>query len=53
MMMANPQSDSRAVFEYRQGHSYELAEGRVFAPRKFEAVLGSDRVAAAEQFCFI
>ncbi len=29
-------------FEYRLGQSYELAEGRVFAPRKFEAVIGSD-----------
>ena len=29
-------------FEYRPGESYELAEGRMFAPRKFEAVLGSD-----------
>lgn len=29
-------------FEYRKGRSYELASGRVFAPRKFEAVIGSD-----------
>jgi hypothetical protein len=29
-------------FMYRNGASYELAEGRVFAPRKFEAVIGSD-----------
>ncbi len=29
-------------FEYRKGQSYELAQGRVFAPRKFEAVIGSD-----------
>jgi len=29
-------------FEYRRGESYQLAEGRVFAPRKFEAVIGSD-----------
>src|SRR3989440_5101382 len=29
-------------FQYRRDQSYELAEGRVFAPRKFEAVIGSD-----------
>lgn len=29
-------------FEYRLGRSYELAEGRVFHPRKFEAVIGAD-----------
>src|SRR5258706_289079 len=29
-------------FEYRRGESYQLAEGRAFAPRKFEAVIGSD-----------
>jgi putative ABC transport system permease protein len=31
-----------AKFQYRQDRSYELAAGRVFAPRKFEAVIGSD-----------
>ena len=35
-------------FEYRKGRKYEMAEGRVFAPRKFEAVIGSE-VAAREQ----
>jgi putative ABC transport system permease protein len=29
-------------FQYRRGLSYDLAEGRVFANRKFEAVIGSD-----------
>ncbi len=29
-------------FQYRVDKSYELAAGRVFAPRKFEAVIGSD-----------
>lgn len=29
-------------FEYRKDMSYELSSGRVFHPRKFEAVLGSD-----------
>ncbi len=29
-------------FEYRLGKSFELAEGRVFAARKFEAVIGSE-----------
>jgi putative ABC transport system permease protein len=29
-------------FQYREDRSYELSEGRVFAPRKFEAVIGSD-----------
>ncbi|HEV2294598.1 MAG TPA: ABC transporter permease [Tepidisphaeraceae bacterium] len=33
--------DERA-FKYRPGRRYELAEGRVFHPRKFEAVIGSD-----------
>lgn len=33
-------------FEYRRGMSYELAEGRVFAPRKFEAIIGSDTAQA-------
>jgi putative ABC transport system permease protein len=29
-------------FEYRLGKKYEFAEGRVFHPEKFEAVIGSD-----------
>jgi putative ABC transport system permease protein len=29
-------------FEYRPGHSYELADGVMFNPNKFEAVIGSD-----------
>lgn len=29
-------------FMYRIGKSYEFAQGRVFGPRKFEAVIGSD-----------
>lgn len=29
-------------FRYRSDQSYQLAAGRVFAPRKFEAVIGSD-----------
>ena len=33
-------------FEYARGHQYALAEGRVFAPRKFEAIIGSE---AADQ----
>ena len=31
-----------AKFQYRKDKSYELAQGRVFAPKKFEAVVGSD-----------
>src|SRR4051812_18489613 len=30
------------TIEYRPGRKYELAQGRVFHARKFEAVLGSD-----------
>ena len=30
------------VFEYRPGQHFELAEGHVFAARKFEAIIGSD-----------
>jgi putative ABC transport system permease protein len=33
---------SNEPFEYRKGRHYELAQGRVFEPRKFEAVIGSD-----------
>ncbi len=29
-------------FQYRREQSYELAAGRVFAPKKFEAVIGAD-----------
>ena len=29
-------------FEYRLGKNYELAEGKIFGARKFEAVLGSE-----------
>ena len=29
-------------FQYRTDKRYELAQGRAFAPRKFEAVIGSD-----------
>jgi putative ABC transport system permease protein len=38
----NGQPVQGSKFEYRSGMSYELAEGRVFGPRKFEAVIGSD-----------
>jgi putative ABC transport system permease protein len=30
------------VLEYRPGKTYELESGKVFAPNKFEAVIGSD-----------
>jgi len=36
-------------FQYRKDRSFELAAGRIFGPRKFEAVLGSD-VAVKEKF---
>ena len=36
------------VIEYRPGRKFELGQGRVFAPDKFEAVIGSD-VAAREK----
>jgi putative ABC transport system permease protein len=35
-----------AKFQYRRGMSYELAEGRAFRPRKFEAVVGADTARA-------
>lgn len=35
-----------AAMEYRIGKKYELTEGRVFAPKKFEAVVGSDAARA-------
>src|SRR5438067_5857227 len=38
----NGQPVSGEKFMYRAGKSYQLAEGRVFAPKKFEAVIGSD-----------
>jgi putative ABC transport system permease protein len=31
-----------ATFEYRVGHRFTLGQGRMFHPRKFEAVIGSD-----------
>src|SRR5438270_11121845 len=39
---------TNAPFEYRKGRKYEFAAGRVFGPRKFEAVIGSE-VAEAQQ----
>ena len=30
------------TFQYRQNRSFELAQGRVFHPRKFEAIVGSE-----------
>jgi putative ABC transport system permease protein len=33
-------------FQVRKGQTYELAQGRVFAPKKFEAVIGSDTAKA-------
>jgi putative ABC transport system permease protein len=30
------------AFEYRPGRRYEIAQGRLFHPRKFEAVIGAD-----------
>jgi putative ABC transport system permease protein len=38
----NGQPITGAKFQYRRDKSYELAAGRVFAPRKFEAIIGSD-----------
>ena len=37
----SPMADDRA-FKYRPGRRYELSGGRVFHPRKFEAVIGAD-----------
>ena len=34
--------DPEKVLEYRPGKRYAIAEGKVFAPNKFEAVIGSD-----------
>jgi putative ABC transport system permease protein len=34
--------DPERVLEYRPGRRYTIAEGRVFHPRKFEAIVGSD-----------
>ena len=34
------------VLEYRPGRKYELAQGRVFHPEKFEAVVGADAARA-------
>jgi putative ABC transport system permease protein len=34
--------DPAIVFQYRKGRSYALAEGSVFHPRKFEAIIGSE-----------
>lgn len=39
---AGSQQPEADRFQYRKDKSYELAEGRVFAPRKFEAVIGAD-----------
>ncbi|MFI5378771.1 MAG: ABC transporter permease [Tepidisphaerales bacterium] len=38
----NGQPITKNPFQYRVDKSFELAAGRVFAPRKFEAVIGSD-----------
>src|SRR5256714_6442139 len=38
----NGQPVTGTVFQYRRGESYQFVEGRAFAPRKFEAVIGSD-----------
>ena len=38
----NPIEDADNVFNYRPGRRFEFAEGQVFHPRKFEAVVGSD-----------
>ncbi|MGA2500139.1 MAG: ABC transporter permease [Tepidisphaeraceae bacterium] len=42
----NGQPVTNHPFQYRMDKSYELAAGRVFAPRKFEAVVGSDTAQA-------
>src|SRR2546421_5641587 len=45
-LMFGFEDDGRPVpgdkFQYRKDKSYELAAGRVFHPRKFEAVIGSE-----------
>src|SRR5687767_6458724 len=38
----NPIEEPGNVFNYRPGRKFEFAEGTVFHPRKFEAVVGSD-----------
>ena len=42
MRTANGQPIPARPFAYRFGRTLELAEGRAFHPRKFEAVIGSD-----------
>ena len=37
---AQPMGDD--TFEYRPGRHYEIAEGKVFHPRKFQAIIGAD-----------
>ena len=34
--------EDAAVMEYRPGRRYEMAQGRAFHPKKFEAIIGSD-----------
>jgi putative ABC transport system permease protein len=38
----NPIEEAGNVFNYRPGRRFEFAEGTVFHPRKFEAVVGSE-----------
>lgn len=38
----NPIEGEGNIFNYRPGRRFELAQGEVFHPRKFEAVIGSD-----------
>jgi putative ABC transport system permease protein len=35
-------ADVEHRFEYRPGHSFEVGDGKMFAPDRFEAVIGSD-----------
>lgn len=39
---SDPDKLPGSIFQYRPGRRYELAEGQVFHPKKFEAVIGSD-----------
>lgn len=48
-IITDPNDPNRqASWEYRVGKSFELAAGRIFHPRKFEAIVGADVPAMAK-----
>ena len=50
MFGINAKGEAEETFEYRKGKKFEFAEGKVFQPTRFEAVIGSEIAANFDKY---